>query len=405
MSKCRPAPVRNTLGPVLLSRHVGDAMPLFTLARLLFTLVSLAVLGGAGYFLWTWYEEDPNYAGAPDREREAWRLWTAITLFAWSFLGRFIVLPLLARRDGAERKFERGQGQTITGTDGVPLYVEMDADRSKPTLVFTHGQALESSVWTYARRDLEGAFRLVCWDLPGLGRSKPAGRRTLDVTSAAKNLRSVVTAAGADRVVLVGHSFGGMAVQELAQLDPGFFERNVAGVVLLNTTFTNPLRTMILSKLALLLQKPVLEPLSRLTAWIEPMAWLSNWQSYLSGFAHLATRIQFNGQVTQRQLDYTALLATRNRPGAVELRNVAMYQWRGLERPAIRAPTLVVGGGKDIVTKFGASKQLAADLPAAKLLAVDGANHMGFLEQASEYNEAIGEFAQQVFSTEPATTT
>jgi len=378
-------------------------MPLFTLARFLFTLISLAVLGVAGYLIWSWFEGDlvATSDGALIREREDWRLWTGLALLAWSFLGRFIVLPLLARPDRDPIEFKRGAGRMIDGAEGASLYIEEDGARDKPVLIFTHGQAVDTTFWSYARRELGPSYRIIVWDLPGLGKSKPASRNALSVPAAAQNLRHVVAAARAERVVLVGHSFGAMTIQEFAQSEPDLFRRHVAGVVLLNTTFTNPLRTMILSKLALALQKPLLEPMSHLTTWIQPLAWLSNWQGYLSGFAHMASRIQFADKVTRKQLDHATLLAVRSPPASVELRNVAMYYWHGLESGPYGVPVLVIGGGVDVVTKLEANERIAADIEDARLLVVEKANHMGPLEFAAEYNAAIGEFAADVFARTP----
>jgi pimeloyl-ACP methyl ester carboxylesterase len=375
-------------------------MPLFTLARLLFTLVSLAVLGASGYLIWSWFEGDvvAAYDDALIREREDWRLWTGLALLAWSFLGRFIVLPLLARADRDPLQFQRGSGRMIDGAEGASLYVEDDGARDKPVLVFTHGQAVDTTFWTYARRDLGPSYRIIAWDLPGLGKSKHAPSKALSVPAAAQNLRRVIAAARAERVVLIGHSFGGMTIQEFAQAEPDLFRRHVAGVVLLNTTFTNPLRTMILSKLALALQKPVLEPMSHFTAWIQPLAWLSTWQGYLSGFAHMASRILFADKVTRRQLDHATLLATRSPPASIELRNVAMFHWHGLESGPYSVPVLVIGGGLDIVTKLEANERIAADIDGARLMVLEKANHMGPLEFAEDYNTAIADFAEEVFA-------
>jgi len=36
---------------------------------------------------------------------------------------------------------------------------------------------MDSTFWRYARQDLADRFRLVLWDLPGLGKSKAGGGR------------------------------------------------------------------------------------------------------------------------------------------------------------------------------------------------------------------------------------
>ena len=185
-----------------------------------------------------------------------------------------------------------------------------------------------------------------------------------------------------------------MIVQTLARDEPDYVARQVAGVVLLNTTYTNPLRTMILSGLATALRWPLVEPMMRLTIWLEPLSWLSAWQSYLSGWTHVATRFGFGTSVTRSQLDHTALLLTRARPAVSAKGDLAMFRWDSqfaLARDGV--PVLVIGGDMDIVTKAEASRSIAARVPLAKLVIVAGANHMGPIERAERYNAEIAAFA------------
>ncbi|RZJ01698.1 MAG: alpha/beta hydrolase [Brevundimonas sp.] len=374
-------------------------MPLSFLASLGFGLFSLAVLGSGGYLAWSWFEGDivQNVDGTLQRVREDWRLWTALALIGWSFLGRIIVPLLLARPDTERTRAERGAGQMIDGAGDAPLYVESHGDPAAPPLVLIHGWGLDSTIWYYARRHLARRFRIIVWDLPGLGRSTAKGRDAVALSSFALDLKSVIGLAGGRPVVLVGHSIGGMTIQTLARDDPAFFNREVAGSVLLNTTYTNPLETMILSGLVKALRWPVLEPLMRLAMWLQPLAWLGAWQSYFSGSAHMANRLGFGRFVTRSQLEHTTLLATRNPPGVLARGNLAMFRWDATAALRdIKTPVLVVGGDKDIVTKLEASETITTTAPAARLQVVEGVNHMGFLERAEIYNEAIATFAASV---------
>ena len=166
-------------------------------------------------------------------------------------------------------------------------------------------------------------FHVITWDLPGVGRSK--GKIGLE--SFAADLCAVTALAGGRKAVLVGHSIGGMTIQTLVRDDPDFIDAYVAGIVLLNTTYTNPLRTMILSPLWRALRWPLIEPLMWLAIPLLPLVWLSAWQSYLSGSAHLANRFGFGKHVSRSQLNATTLLATRNSPGAQARGNLAMFRW------------------------------------------------------------------------------
>jgi pimeloyl-ACP methyl ester carboxylesterase len=374
-------------------------MPLLFLAGLFFGLFSWAVLGSGVYLAWSWYEGDVvrDADGVLQRVREDWRLWTALALLGWSFLGRFVVRLLLARPDTDETRPECGLGHRIDGAGGASLHVEIDGDAAAPPLILIHGWGMDSTIWYYARRHLAKRFRVIVWDLPGLGRSRVKSRDAIDLARFAADLKSVIGLAGGRPVVLVGHSIGGMTIQTLARDDAAFFNEQVAGSVLLNTTWTNPLETMILRGLFKALRWPLLEPVMRLTIWLQPLAWLAAWQSYLSGSAHMANRLGFGRFVTRSQLDHTTLLATRNPPGVLARGNLAMFRWDATRAWAdIATPLLVIGGDKDIVTKVEASETLAANAPNARLQVVQGVNHLGFLERAEIYNEAIAAFAASV---------
>lgn len=367
-------------------------MPLTTLLRIPFTLLSWAILAAAAYLLWSWYDGQWIWGagGELERVRDDWRLWTGLALLAWSFLGRWIVLPLVTRPDRDPTRPERYEGRLIAGASGNQLFVETEGPEKAPALLLTHGWGLDSTIWSYLRRDLSQRFRLTVWDLPGLGRSRPA--KDISLTAFAADLRGLVEREKRP-VVLVGHSIGGMTIQTLARDHPQLFGREVAGVVLLNTTHTNPLKTMVLSGLAQALRWPVLEPMLRLTIWLKPLAWLSAWQSYLSGSSHLANRFGFGAYVTRSQLEHTTLLATRNDPAAQARGNLAMFRWdAGQGLANLRVPTLVIGGDADLVTKLEASRDIAGAAPAATLEVVEKVNHMGFLERADVYNRAIAEF-------------
>ena len=364
------------------------------LLRALFTIVSISILIAAACLLYDWYRGDVVVSadGVFHRERNEWKMWAGGALLAWSFLGRWPVLWLLARRDTDPSRPERAGGRMVQSTNGWSLYLEDHGAPAAQPLILTHGWAMDSTIWYYAKRDLAERFRVLVWDLPGLGRSRRRAS-TVSLSGMAEDLKTVMSQVGDARAVLVGHSIGGMIIQTLARDDPEFFARHVNRVVLFNTTYTNPLRTMILSRLLQALRKPLLVPMMYLQIWLWPLVWLMQWQSYLSGSQHLAVRFGFGRDVMRSQLDHTALLMTRNSPAVVARGDLAMMRWDGAEGVAkLAAPTLVLGGTRDIVTTFEASEVIVGLAPDARLQAAPGANHMGPIEQSAVYNEAVANF-------------
>lgn len=371
-------------------------MPLMAIVRLPLSIISLLILGLSAYLLWQWYDGDLVQLANGDvmRTRTDWFLWVGLGLLALSFIGRPLIAPLLAEKDTDPTMPVRTEGTMISGATGSSLYVERHGSPQAPVIVLTHGWAMDSTIWFYAKRDLSKNFHVICWDLPGMGKSKPSSPSAIGLSEFARDLRSVIELAGDRKVVLVGHSIGGMTIQTLARDDPAFFDARVAGTVLVNTSYTNPLKTMILSGLAQAIRWPLLEPIMRLGILLQPLLWLSAWQSYLSGSAHVANRIGFGKHVTRSQLNHTSLLSTRNAPGNVNRGNLAMFRWDATHAMAqVRAPLLVLSGNLDIVTKPEAGQAIADDRPGSHYIGVTDVNHMGFLERASTYNQAIETFA------------
>ena len=82
------------------------------------------------------------------------------------------------------------EGATISQLgrpDGSQLRVECYGREDAPPIILTHGWGANSTEWDYLKKELSDEFRLIVWDLPGLGRStRPTNRdynwRTCPVT-------------------------------------------------------------------------------------------------------------------------------------------------------------------------------------------------------------------------------
>jgi pimeloyl-ACP methyl ester carboxylesterase len=371
-------------------------MTVFYLLQRLFALFSLAILAGGGYLVWSWW--DVNHDDLTLNDGQDWRLYTGAALLAWSLLGRFILPLILAHGGAGHGRMKRSTGREIAGPDGATVRVESYGPAHAPPLIFTHGWGMDSTIWHEAKQTLSQRFRVVVWDLPGLGKSSPPKDGHIALERYAADLRRIVEDVGGP-AVLVGHSIGGMIVQTYGRLFPETLGREIAGIVLENTTHTEAHRTTVIGGLVQAL-RPLVEFLMRLDVWLQPLVWLMNWQSYLSGSTHLAMRLAgFGTQPTRAQLDQASLLATRNSPAVQAKGNLAMMHWGVTDSlPQLRVPALVFIGGRDIVTLPQAGERIAELLPQATLLPVREAGHMGPVELASIYNSVIAEFADRVFT-------
>ena len=376
-------------------------MPIIFLPRLLLQIVSLALLGLGAWLLWSWWRGDDvvNAAGVVVGRVHgaAWRLWTGLGLFAWSLGGgRLLVSALIP--GGHSPMQARTASHDVLAPDGSKLHVETSGLSTGPTIILTHGWGLNSTAWGDAKQALGSRFRVIVWDLPGLGRSGGPSDGAYSLDRFAQSLEAVVASTGEGPVLLVGHSIGGMTVQTFWRTASEAAKARVAGVVLVDTTHEDPTRTMWLSGLWRALKAPLIKPLMHATIWLSPLVWLSSWQGYLSGSSLLVMRLTgFGRHATRGQVDLTARLSAKGSPAVQAKGNLAMLAWRVTDTlPTVSAPTLVLTGNRDIVTLPGASRTIADAVPGSRLVTIEGCGHMGFMEAHERYNAEIAAFAVAV---------
>ncbi|MEP0983853.1 alpha/beta hydrolase [Leptolyngbya sp. FACHB-17] len=362
-------------------------MPLDFLLRSFAGLLSIALLGGSGYILRQWYEGE--------WQDDRW-LYLGIGLLLWSFLG-FLPVLLLRRLGRDEPKpYRSSQVQRLVRPDGSEIKVEFYGDDHAPSLILTHGWGPDSTVWYYAKKQLAQQFRVIVWDLPGLGQSKKPKNRDYSLEKYARDLNAVLEIAGDQPAILLGHSMGAMVLLTFCRLFPERLEQRVAGLILVDGTYTNPLRTTILSKLLLALQKPLLEPLLYLAIVLSPLLHLTSWLSYLNGTTLLTTEISgFTGRETRGQLNFSSLIGIKAPPGILARGVLAMFRFdETATLPKITVPTLVVVGRSDIATRPIASDRMSREVPQAQLEVLSPAGHMALMEQNSRFADIIQTFSQ-----------
>ncbi|MFS2292577.1 MAG: alpha/beta hydrolase [Actinomadura sp.] len=303
--------------------------------------------------------------------------------------GRFVVGRIRLRPDpDADEPFGqlRGREMTVHADDGLPLHVEVDGPDDAPlTVVFCHGYTLNLHSWHYQRRDLRGSVRMVFWDQRSHGRSGRSDPLNATIEQTGDDLYAVLKATVRKnrRVVLVGHSMGGMSIMALADRHPELFDRQVVGVALINTscgelgemTLGLP---MVLAKIVRPLAPWTLAGLGRRAELVERARGLG------SDLAFVVTRKM---AFADKHVSPTVVGFLEQMIRATPIDVIAEFY------PALMAhdkvaclgvlgnvPTLVLAGGADRLTPAVHSRRIAEALPDAELVEVEEAGHVLPLE-------------------------
>ena len=239
------------------------------------------------------------------------------------------------------------------------------------TVVLVHGFCLDMGTFHFQRRALAGVdgVRVVAYDQPGHGRSGrlEKGEYTLDLLGAA--LRKVIEETAPNgRVVLVGHSMGGMAIMAMADIWPDMFkpEGRVAGVVLISTS-AGELGgvTFGLPQVLVRFRKPLL-PLISGAGWVTA-GMLDRARDASTDLAWLLTRRYGFGsdKPSPALVSYVEQMnsATRTESVARYLRTLYTHDRVMALGAFADVPVLVICGDEDLLTPVEHSEAICRALP------------------------------------------
>jgi pimeloyl-ACP methyl ester carboxylesterase len=313
----------------------------------------------------------------------------------WAVEGhRFHPARLRAVNDGKVPATPTGDVKFIVRPDGSKLFVESHGSADLPTVVLVHGWSLNSNQWVYLQSEWREILRMVTWDLAGMGRSTPPRNHDYSIDKMAHDLRAVIEESDADSVVLLGHSIGGMVILKFCQLFPELLGTKVSKLVLVHSTYTNPLKTMAFGKQLLAIQKWIIEPLIYVQIYTWPLIWIADYLCYMNGSLHWSLqRTGFAGKATRQQVDFVARFYANDSPAVLARGALGMLAFDGTGAfPLIKIPVLVVGAEQDPLTNIEASRTIAKEISSAKLLVFDPAKHFGLIEYHQDFAKQTAAF-------------
>ena len=294
--------------------------------------------------------------------------------------------------------FERDR--KATARDGTEIAYSVHG-RSGPWIVLVPGFCCPDNFWTYLLPALASRYRVIVYDLRGLGlsgmprtpgfRARNVSPEDFSIPVQVRDLEAVLDAEQVTDAALIGHSMGGQILMEAFRLIP----ERITALVMLTAPFESPLRTFYGRDFNTIFQA------LRLVMKVVPRSFVLVWRSLFlvnPGLAHsfaqltraLGPHARFDDMATYyRHMAYldplvmlTMAESMRSHSGADVLASVDV-------------PTLIVAGCRDTFTPPAVARRMREVIPDAELVTIEGAGHGAVIEEPEKVNAAVLSFLER----------
>jgi len=245
------------------------------------------------------------------------------------------------------------------------IYID-DIGKGFP-LVLIHGYLGSSEMWFLQKKFLSKNYRIIAPALPGFGESHDV-KSLNSINKMAQMLIKLINEKNINKFHLLGHSMGGMIVQEMAKISGEKIKKLICFAT--GSIGDIPDRfESIDTSIEKLKEEGIKETVKRI-----PPKWFVKGQK-AKNYYLCENAVKQIKEVTA----YNALVAMKN--------------WRGYENlKNIKQDTLIIWGDKDISYNFNQVDTLKKNIPNSKLEIFKGCSHNVHLEEPQKFNETVKNF-------------
>jgi pimeloyl-ACP methyl ester carboxylesterase len=263
--------------------------------------------------------------------------------------------------------------------NGMQVHLRDEGPHDDPApIVLLHGTAASLHTWQGWAMALRDQRRVIRFDLPGFGLTGP--NRQNDYSTAADVLfvRALMDKLGVQRFVIAGNSLGGLVAWNVAAHMPDRVDR----LILVDAAGYPPLATPQERPLALAVAR--IPGVRRLFSYVLPRGLVESALRKLYGDPAKVTPdlVDLYSEINRRAGDREALAlrADQIRPADLKLLKT------------IKAPTLILWGGRDRLLPPEMGRRFEDDIPGAKLVVFPDLGHMPMEEDPQRTVAAVRRF-------------
>lgn len=263
---------------------------------------------------------------------------------------------------------------TLVKTGDGRFAYEAAGDPDKTPLVFLHGIGGAARAWRGQISTFSDRYHALAWDMPGYGGSAPLDG--VSISTLADALQDFLHQIGAPKPVVIGHSIGGMIVQQWLTKHP----RRASAVVLAQTSPA-------FGKTEGAWQKQFIEdrlgPLDR-------------------GESMKALAPSLVKELVGEDPDPDGMQVARDCMASVPEASyrAMMLALLGFDQRKalgnIVVPTLILSGSKDKNAPAPMMAKMATYIPSASYVELEGAGHLVNLERPKAFDAALDQFLKTI---------
>ena len=247
------------------------------------------------------------------------------------------------------------------------IYID-DTGKGFP-LVLVHGFLGSSAMWTLQKEFLSKYFRVITPALPGFGESSKV--KSLNSINAMANIiLEILKKKNINKFNLMGHSMGGMIVQEIAKVSGDKINKLICYAT---------------------------GSIGDIPGRFEPMD-MTIERLKKEGLKETVKRVPQKWFVEGDEDKYYYFCENAVKNISIETIDnalIAMKNWRGYENlKNIKQNTLIIWGDKDVSYNFDQVDTLRKKIPNSKLEIFNGCGHNVHLEETQKFNEMVKNFLE-----------